>query len=93
MNPLAVAILQKGPTPITAQDIAAAQQLLASATQLPTQPMGEQPLPEGQPQGGPPTGDNPNHPGVPEVVEELDRRFVKSGTSIEGSRDSSKPTS
>jgi len=90
MNPLVVAVMQKGPTPITAQDIAAAQQLLASVSALP-QPMGEQPLPGGEPQE--PTGASPEHPGTPEVVQELDRRFVKSGTSIEGSRDSSKPTS
>lgn len=88
MNPLVVAVMQKGPTPITVQDIQAAQQLLQSATAL---PMPQQPMPEGQPAEGAPTGANPEHPGVPEQVEELDRRFVKSGTSVEGSRDSSLP--
>lgn len=90
VNPMVVAIMQKSDTPITAQDIQAAQQLLASVAAPVAPPMG-QPLPQGTPEG--PTGASPEHPGVPEVVQPLDRRFERSGTSVEGSRDSSKPTS
>lgn len=89
VNPLVVAVMQKGPTPITAEDIQAAQKLLESVA-TPPQPQMALPGGEPTPPSGP-TGANPEHPGTPEVVPELDRRFVKSGTSVEGSRDSSLP--
>lgn len=91
VNPMVVAIMQKSPTPLTAQDIQAAQQLLASVI-TPPQPQGGMPLPGGEPPPTGPTGANPEHPGTPEVVPELDRRFVKSGTSVEGSRHSDLPS-
>jgi hypothetical protein len=89
ISPIAVAIIQQGPKPLSAEDIAAAKMLIEDAAGLmpPQPPQGD----GGGGQGGAPapTGENPPHPGPADVVQPLNRRYNEQGdTGPEGSRDS-----
>lgn len=90
MNPIVVAIIQKGPSPLTAQDIAAAKLLIQDAAKL----LEVNPPPQGDVVDAEsvkrvPTGEQPEHPGPADVVQPLNRRYSEQGsTGPEGSRDS-----
>jgi hypothetical protein len=88
-NPMVIALMQKkDDSPVTAEDIAAAKQLLEAASQLEMPPPPLQP-----PLGGmaPPSAVGAEHGGPAPKVEELGRRYEHAGTNIAGSRDSGLP--
>lgn len=86
-SPLAVALINKSDTPITAEDVKAAQAVIdAAAPQPMVQPsMGNE--------GAPVAPGSIPHPGPADRVSPLDRRYEQGGDhGIEGSRDSGMPT-
>ncbi len=89
LNPMAVAMVNKSATPVTAQDIQAAKALIQTASVTPAELGIGQPTPPVDPNTPPHSQDIP-HPGVPEPVQPLNRRFE--GTMAGESRDSAMPT-
>lgn len=100
-NPMVVAIIQKSAAPLTAQDIAAAKQLISATGDQGEQQAVDQngqpvPGPQGPPMPiGPAAPPPPNlapHPGPPPVVQPMDRRYNEQTTTApQGSRDSGMP--
>jgi hypothetical protein len=89
LNPMAVALINKSDTPVTAQDIAAAKALIAQASVTPEE-LGLAPVVPGQ---EPQEPGGVEHPGPADVVQPLNRRYSEqSSTGPEGSRDSAMPT-
>lgn len=90
VNPIALALINKSDTPVTEADITAAKALIeGAAVPSPALP------PPGGPGQPPPMGGVPaEHPGPPEPVQPLDRRYVTGGQDhgVAGSRDSGMPT-
>lgn len=95
LNPIAVALIQKGDTPLTPEDIAAAKALIGDVTDglvgtPPTGAAGGAPPAAG---GPPPTGATPPHPGPAAKVPDLGRRYEhENDAGGEGTRDSGLPS-
>lgn len=84
LNPVCVAIIQKGGQPISPADIEAAKILMRDAGLMGAPPPPAPPIAQGPPlppTPAPPAPPNPGHPGPPAVVEPLNQRYERGAQS------------
>jgi hypothetical protein len=83
MNPISLAVMLKGGMEILPSDIAKAKEMLEDAIGVGVAAV-PQPGVATEPPKPPPqtTGENPPHPGPPEVVDDIGRRYEKGGENL-----------